>query len=82
MSDLGEIPPASNHIPPNMKAVTIDQWRSYAYRLGISGSPEARARQAAFQRAHEVLIASKQAAEWDPYCWIVANTGGVQSEHF
>jgi AAA domain len=83
MGDLGEVPPASNHIPPNVRAVTIDQWRSYAYRLGISGSPEARARQVAFQRAHEVLIASKQAAEWDPYAWIVrGEQNGRTNEHF
>jgi hypothetical protein len=32
------------------KAVTMDQWRDYAYRLGISGSEEPRAREQAFDR--------------------------------
>jgi hypothetical protein len=25
--EMGEVPPASNHIPPGTKAVTIEQWR-------------------------------------------------------
>ena len=51
IDDLGAIPPASSHIPPMTKAVTMDHWRNYAYRLGISGSEEPRARQKAFDRA-------------------------------
>ena len=32
IDDLGVVPPAYNHIPPMTKAVTMDQWRNYAYR--------------------------------------------------
>ena len=71
IEEIGAIPPASNTVPKGVKAVTLDQWRDYAYRLGISGSSEARARQIAFQRAHEALIAAKQVGEWDPLAWIV-----------
>ena len=53
IDDLGVIPPASSHIPPMTKAVTMEQWRDYAYRLGISGSEEPRARQQAVRSRHE-----------------------------
>ena len=36
IGECGEVPPASNHIPPGVKAVTVKQWRDYAYRGGIS----------------------------------------------
>jgi hypothetical protein len=71
IAEVGATAPASNTVPMGVKAVTLDQWRDYAYRLGISGSSEARARQIAFQRAHEALIAAKQVGEWDPLAWIV-----------
>ena len=60
IDECGEVPPASNHIPPGVKAVTVKQWRDYAYRQGVSASDEPRARQAAFQRAHESLVAGRQ----------------------
>jgi AAA domain len=71
IAEVGATAPASNTVPIGVKAVTVDQWRDYAYRLGISGSSEARGRQIAFQRAHEALIAAKQVGEWDPWAWIV-----------
>jgi hypothetical protein len=71
IDECGLEPPASNHIPTGVKAVTVEQWRTYAYRLGVSGSSEARARQLAFQRAHEALIAADQVAVWEPMAWIV-----------
>ncbi len=71
LGECGAIPPASNHIPAGVKSVTTDQWRDYAYRLGVSGSNEARAKQVAFQRAHEALIAANRVAVWEPFAWIV-----------
>jgi hypothetical protein len=69
IGECGKVPPSSNHIPPGVKTVTMDQWRDYAYRQGISGSPEKRARQVAFQRAHESLVDGKQVAVWEPNVW-------------
>ena len=68
IDELGAIPPASNHIPAKTKTVTIDQWRQYAYRLGISTGEE-RAQQKAFQRASENLIGGEHAAVWDNQVW-------------
>ena len=70
VNELGEVPPASNHIPANVRTVTIDQWRERAYRLGVSGSDKPRARQAAFQRAHSVLVTARHAAVWEPHAWL------------
>ena len=70
IGDLGVIPPVSNHIPPATKAVTTDQWRDYAYRRGISGSKEPRARQQAFDRALKQLQAARAVGIWEPYAWI------------
>jgi hypothetical protein len=70
ISEMGAVPPASNHIPPMTKAVTMDQWRDYAYRLGISGSREPRARQQAFNRAMQPLQEAKTIGIWEPYVWL------------
>ncbi|WP_244532193.1 hypothetical protein [Methylocapsa palsarum] len=71
IGELGAIPPVSNHIPAGVKTVTVSQWRDYAYRQGVAGSDEPRARRLAFQRAHEALVAAKQVAVWEPYAWAV-----------
>jgi hypothetical protein len=67
LGECGAIPPASNYIPPSVKTVTITQWRDYAIRRGISTSPEPRAKNMAFQRATECLVAAKAVAIWEPH---------------
>jgi hypothetical protein len=67
--EVGEVPPASNHIPAAMRVVTFDQWRDYAYRLGISTGEE-RARRLAFQRATEQLIGDGRVGVWDEQAWL------------
>jgi hypothetical protein len=69
VDEVGEIPPASNHIPPGVKCVTVAQWREYAFRLGVSSSDETRARNQAFRRGSEALVAAKSAAIWEPFAW-------------
>jgi hypothetical protein len=54
MADCGERAP--NHIPENVRVTTIERWRDYAYRLGISDG-EARAQQQAFRHAKDGLLA-------------------------
>jgi hypothetical protein len=76
IDELGQVPPASNHIPANLRVVSFDQWRDYAYRLGISASEKPRARQAAFQRASQHLIADHHASAWSEQAWI----GGKKAE--
>lgn len=67
--ECGEPAPASNHIPADTKVITIEQWRTYAYKLGVSTGEE-RARQKAFKSAFEHLNGSGEIAVWDPYVWL------------
>ena len=72
ISECGAVPPASNHIPEGVHVVTVEQWRSYAYRMGISASDTTeRARQAAFKRATEQLIGSNCVGCWDDMAWTI-----------
>jgi hypothetical protein len=49
VDEVGTVPPTSGHIPANTKVVTLD-WRTYAYRRGVS-TGETRAKQLALKRA-------------------------------
>jgi hypothetical protein len=67
--ELGAEPPASNHIPPKVKTVTVDQWRQYAYARGISDGEE-RAKQKAFKEASDHLIAEQFVGSWNNARWV------------
>ena len=69
IEEVGEQPAASNHIPPGVPVVTVEQWLSHAYQGGISDSAEPRARQAAFKRSHDALIAGEHVGAWGDYRW-------------
>lgn len=69
VSECGDVPPASNHIPAGVKVISVDQWRNYAYRMGISTSTEDRAKQQAFKRASEHLIGCGHVGFWDGHAW-------------
>jgi hypothetical protein len=68
LDEVGSVPPASNHIPSNVKTVTFDQWRQYAYARGISTGEE-RAKQQAFSRATECLIGDEHVDSWQEQAW-------------
>src|SRR5262249_45348846 len=69
VAEAGIAPPASNHIPAGTKTVTVERWRTYTYRRGISTSEEPRARQLAFKRATEHLISERHVGIWDDQAW-------------
>lgn len=69
IAEVGEVAPASNHIPPAARVVTVDQWRTYAYQSGISDTDNDDARRMAFKRAHATLIGGKHVVAWDNYRW-------------
>ncbi|RWN58464.1 AAA family ATPase [Mesorhizobium sp.] len=68
--DHGMEPPAANTIPTAVKAVTIDQWRSYAYKRGLAASAKDRGRQMAFQRALDALATLAFIGVSEPFVWI------------
>jgi hypothetical protein len=71
LAEAGEPAPASNHIPPDTRVVSLDLWRQYAYRRGVSAADaKPRARQTAFKRASEHLLSMSEVAIWDEHVWI------------
>jgi hypothetical protein len=71
ISEMGAVPPSSNHIPEHVRAVTIDQWRERAIHMGVSTSAERRARNKAFHDGSAALIAAGRVAMWEPFAWPV-----------
>ena len=70
LHEQGQPAPASNHIPSGVKVVNISTWRQQAYRRGISTSEQDRAKQQAFKRASEHLIAGGRVGIWDESVWL------------
>lgn len=69
LAEGGEMPPASNHIPTNRKAVKADLWRKFAYARNISeGEPGAK--QKAFKRAMLDLQSKGSVGTWDEWVWL------------
>jgi hypothetical protein len=72
LAEVGVKPSPSPHIPNIITCVvTSEQWREFAYRLGISNGATARARQKAFKEASEQLRAAHRVGCWDDSIWIV-----------
>jgi hypothetical protein len=71
IDECGAVPPASNHVPAGVKTVTIDQWRDYAYRTGISTSDKPHAKGVAFNRASVDLVDAGKIGIWKPHVWAV-----------
>jgi hypothetical protein len=69
IEETGTAAPASRYIPAGTLCTTVENWRRYAYQMGISDGEE-RARQNAFRRATERLGADELALVWDKYAWI------------
>jgi hypothetical protein len=69
ISECGAVPPSSRHIPANVKCVKVEEWRTYAYLMGVSPSDEADSKLKAFQRASGKLIAENHVSMWDKDVW-------------
>lgn len=66
----GEAAPTSNHIPTGARIVTVNLWRQYAYQRGISAADSGeRAKQQAFKRASEHLVATGRVGIWGEHVW-------------
>lgn len=66
----GEVPSTSNHIPPNTRCVSEDLWRDYCYQGAVSSGNQ-HAKQAAFKRAAQGLLAAGQVGKWGLWVWLV-----------
>jgi hypothetical protein len=68
----GKIPPANDHIPGNKPCVLESYWRECCYAGQISDSNEQSAKQKAFKRAAETLVAAGRVGKWKDWVWLVA----------
>jgi hypothetical protein len=66
----GRDPPPAAPAPPGSKGVEISKWREQAYRRGISDGQTDRAKQLAFKRAHDQLVAFNQVGVWEEFAWL------------
>jgi hypothetical protein len=71
LDEMGQAAPGSNTIPSNVRVVTLDQWRVYAYRSGVSEGDDESAKRKAFARAHERLLGAGLVGAWTDYRWLV-----------
>jgi hypothetical protein len=72
LADAGEIPPASNHIPPSVRTVSESLWRGYAIKLGIAGGDAEPKRQTeTFKRAVVALRNRSIVGRWGEQCWLI-----------
>ncbi len=71
IDEAGSVPPASNHIPPNTRTVSVETWRTYAYQGTITESDKPDTRQKAFVRAVKDLQAANLVGVWGEYAWII-----------
>ncbi|HEY1982971.1 MAG TPA: AAA family ATPase [Xanthobacteraceae bacterium] len=71
ISEAGEVPPASNHIPPNTRTIRVATWRLYAYQGSITESDNPDSKQKAFVRAAKDLQAANLIGIWGDYAWLV-----------
>jgi hypothetical protein len=65
----GEVPSASNHIPPNTRCATETVWRDYCYRGAISAGDQD-AKRMAFKRAAEALVVAGRVGKWGDWVWL------------
>jgi hypothetical protein len=68
----GQIPPANDHIPAKKPCVMESVWRACCYAGQISDSNAQDAKQKAFKRAAEALLAAGLVGKWGEWVWVVA----------
>lgn len=68
LAESGEVPPASNHIPPDIRVVSAVLWREHFYKAYAGDKPDAK--QKAFVRATLKLQEKKLVGLWSDKAWI------------
>jgi KaiC/GvpD/RAD55 family RecA-like ATPase len=66
----GQTPPANGHIPANTACVSEQLWRECCYQGQITASDDQGAKQKAFKRAAEALIATGRVGKWGDLVWV------------
>jgi hypothetical protein len=71
IDEAGSAPPASSHIPPNTRTISIETWRLYADQGSITESDKPDSKRKAFVRAVRDLQEAKLIGIWGDHAWIV-----------
>ena len=69
ITEAGERPPSSNHIPPNVRAVRLSLWRKYCDDGMISETNKSDSKRIAFDRSAKKLQAIGKIAAWGEWVW-------------
>jgi KaiC/GvpD/RAD55 family RecA-like ATPase len=64
-------PSPGGQVPNGVRVVTIERWREYAYRRGVSPSEEADAKRQAFHRVRQKLQTSRLIGIWGDWVWMI-----------
>jgi hypothetical protein len=71
LDDAGIIPPPDTYTPPNMKTVTIAEWRAHAIKRSLCSSDDPDSQGKAFRRAFNELLDANRVAVSQPYVWVL-----------
>jgi hypothetical protein len=77
IADVGECPAASNHIPPNIKVVSVALWREHFYNTHPADKPDTK--QKAFVRAASALQNARLIGIWNDKAWLAGHAGHSQT---
>lgn len=64
-------PSPGGQVPNGVRVVTIERWREYAYRRGVSPSDEPAAKRQAFHRVRQKLQTSRLIGIWGDWVWMI-----------
>lgn len=64
-------PSPGGQVPNGVRVVTIERWREYAYRRGVSPSDEPAAKRQAFHRVRQKLQAGRLIGIWGDWVWMI-----------
>jgi hypothetical protein len=70
MSELGCVPPPSNHIPSGVRTINLAVWKDYFLRHSVAGTEKTESRDKAFNRAVNSLQAGGLIGIWGDQVWL------------
>ena len=79
IGELGEVPPASRHIPANTRTIPVVRWREYCEAKMITTTDKPDTRRKAFVRACERLQRLKIIGVWKDNVWVAGHAGQART---
>jgi hypothetical protein len=79
IAEAGEVPEASNHVPPNTRTCPVNLWRSYCYQGTVAETDKPDTKQKAFVRALKELQSLGVIGVWNDQVWIAGHAGQART---